>query len=35
MNDKFGGNSANERPTDFPTATGKEAVLLILKREKK
>jgi uncharacterized protein (TIGR03067 family) len=35
MNDKFGGNSANERPTDFSTAKGKEAVLFILKRGKK
>jgi uncharacterized protein (TIGR03067 family) len=32
MNDKFGGNSVNERPTDFSTAQGKEAVLFILKR---
>jgi RNA polymerase sigma factor (sigma-70 family) len=32
MNDKFGGNSLNERPTDFSTANGKEAVLFILKR---
>jgi len=35
MNDKFGGNSANERPTDFSTAKGKDAVLFILKRAKK
>jgi RNA polymerase sigma factor (sigma-70 family) len=34
MNDKFGGNSVDERPTDFSTATGKEAVLFILKRGK-
>jgi RNA polymerase sigma factor (sigma-70 family) len=34
MNDKFGGNSVDERPTDFSTAKGKEAVLFILKREK-
>jgi RNA polymerase sigma factor (sigma-70 family) len=34
MNDKFGGNSANERPTNFSTAEGKEAVLFILKRVK-
>jgi uncharacterized protein (TIGR03067 family) len=32
MNDKFGGNSADERPTDFSTSNGKEAVLFILKR---
>jgi uncharacterized protein (TIGR03067 family) len=32
MNDKFGGNSVDERPTDFSTAKGKEAVLFILKR---
>jgi len=35
MNDKFGGNSVNERPTDFSTANGKEAVLFILERETK
>jgi RNA polymerase sigma factor (sigma-70 family) len=35
MNDKFGGNSVNERPTDFSTANGKEAVLFILKRQNK
>ena len=35
MNDKFGGNSVDERPTDFSTAKGKEAVLFILKRGKK
>jgi uncharacterized protein (TIGR03067 family) len=35
MNDKFGGNSASERPTEFSTAQGKEAVLLLLRREKK
>jgi uncharacterized protein (TIGR03067 family) len=35
MNDKFGGNSVDERPTDFSTAKGKEAVLFILKRAKK
>jgi uncharacterized protein (TIGR03067 family) len=35
MNDKFGGNSANERPMEFSTAEGKEAVLFILKRETK
>jgi uncharacterized protein (TIGR03067 family) len=33
MNDKFGGNSADERPEDFSTDKGKEAVLFILKRE--
>src|SRR5262249_29208425 len=32
MNDKFGGNSVNERPTEFSTAQGKEAILFILKR---
>src|SRR5262249_24163171 len=32
MNDKFEGNSENERPTDFSTDKGKEAVLFILKR---
>jgi uncharacterized protein (TIGR03067 family) len=32
MNDKFGGNSSNERPANFSTAEGKEAVLFILKR---
>jgi hypothetical protein len=32
MIDKFGGNSENERPTDFSTDKGKEAVLFILKR---
>jgi uncharacterized protein (TIGR03067 family) len=32
MNDKFGGNSENERPTEFSTAQGKEAVLFTLKR---
>jgi RNA polymerase sigma-70 factor (ECF subfamily) len=32
MNDKFGGNSVDERPTDFSTVNGKEAVLFILKR---
>ena len=32
MNDKFGGNSVDERPTDFSTAKGKEAVLFVLKR---
>jgi RNA polymerase sigma factor (sigma-70 family) len=32
MNDKFGGNSVSERPTDFSTSEGKEAVLFILKR---
>jgi hypothetical protein len=31
MNDKFGGNSENERATDFSTDKGKEAVLFILK----
>jgi RNA polymerase sigma factor (sigma-70 family) len=35
MNDKFGGNGADERPTDFSTAQGKEAVLFILKRAEK
>jgi RNA polymerase sigma factor (sigma-70 family) len=35
MNDKFGGNSEDERPTDFSTENGKEAVLFILKRETK
>jgi hypothetical protein len=35
MNDKFGGNSTDERPAEFSTATGKEAVLFILKRGKK
>jgi uncharacterized protein (TIGR03067 family) len=35
MNDKFGGNSGNERPTGFSTAKGKEAVLFFLKRAKK
>jgi len=35
MNDKFGGNSENERPANFSTANGKEAVLFILEREKK
>jgi RNA polymerase sigma factor (sigma-70 family) len=35
MNDKFGGNNEDERPTDFSTAKGKEAVLFILKRAKK
>ena len=35
MNDKFGGNSESERPTDFSTAEGKEAVLFVLKRGKK
>jgi uncharacterized protein (TIGR03067 family) len=35
MNDKFGGNSVDERPTDFSTAKGKEAVLFILKRGEK
>jgi RNA polymerase sigma factor (sigma-70 family) len=35
MNDKFGGNSEDERPTEFSTAKGKEAILFILKREKK
>jgi uncharacterized protein (TIGR03067 family) len=34
MNDKFGGNSLHERPTEFSTANGKEAVLFILKRTK-
>jgi RNA polymerase sigma factor (sigma-70 family) len=32
MNDKFGGNSEDERPTEFSTDKGKEAVLFILKR---
>ena len=32
MNDKFGKNDENERPTDFSTNNGKEAVLFILKR---
>jgi RNA polymerase sigma factor (sigma-70 family) len=32
MNDKFGGNSVDERPTEFSTTNGKEAVLFILKR---
>jgi RNA polymerase sigma factor (sigma-70 family) len=32
MNDKFGGNSVNERPASFSTTEGKEAVLFILKR---
>jgi uncharacterized protein (TIGR03067 family) len=32
MNDIFGGNSVDERPTAFSTTTGKEAVLFILKR---
>src|SRR5262249_25127382 len=35
MNDKFGGNSENERPADFSTTQGKEAVLFLLKREPK
>jgi RNA polymerase sigma factor (sigma-70 family) len=35
MNDKFGGNSVDERPTDFSTTKGKEAVLFILKRKTK
>jgi RNA polymerase sigma factor (sigma-70 family) len=35
MNDKFGGNSPTERPADFSTTEGKEAVLFILKRETK
>jgi RNA polymerase sigma factor (sigma-70 family) len=35
MNDKFGGNSVNERPDEFSTAEGKEAVLFILKRGEK
>jgi uncharacterized protein (TIGR03067 family) len=35
MNDKFGGHSEDERPTDFSTENGKEAVLFILKRETK
>jgi RNA polymerase sigma factor (sigma-70 family) len=35
MNDKFGGNSVDERPTEFSTDKGKEAVLFILKRGKK
>ena len=35
MNDKFGKNDENERPTDFSTGEGKEAVLFILEREKK
>jgi uncharacterized protein (TIGR03067 family) len=35
MNDKFGGNSVDERPTEFATANGKEAVLFILKRATK
>jgi RNA polymerase sigma factor (sigma-70 family) len=35
MNDKFGGNGEAERPRDFSTARGKEAVLFILKRAKK
>jgi RNA polymerase sigma factor (sigma-70 family) len=30
MNDKFGGNSEDERPTDFSTDKGKEAVLFTL-----
>jgi uncharacterized protein (TIGR03067 family) len=34
MNDKFGGNSASERPQEFSTAQGKEAALFILKRGK-
>jgi uncharacterized protein (TIGR03067 family) len=32
MNDKFGGNGEDERPTEFSTTKGKEAVLFILKR---
>ena len=35
MNDKFGGNGEDERPTDFSTDKGKEAILFILKRRKK
>jgi RNA polymerase sigma factor (sigma-70 family) len=35
MNDKFGGNSDSERPMEFSTAEGKEAVLFILKRAEK
>ena len=35
MNDKFGGNSEDERPTDFSTDKGKEAVLFILKLQTK
>jgi RNA polymerase sigma factor (sigma-70 family) len=35
MNDRFGGNSVDERPTEFSTANGKEAVLFILKRARK
>jgi RNA polymerase sigma factor (sigma-70 family) len=35
MNDKFGGHSPDERPTDFSTDTGKEAVLFILERATK
>jgi RNA polymerase sigma factor (sigma-70 family) len=35
MNDKFGGNSVDERPTEFSTDKGKEAVLFILKRATK
>ena len=35
MNDKFGGNSEDERPTEFSIAKGKEAILFVLKRAKK
>jgi DNA-directed RNA polymerase specialized sigma24 family protein len=35
MNDKFGGNGEDERPVDFSTDKGKEAVLFILKRGEK
>jgi RNA polymerase sigma factor (sigma-70 family) len=35
MNDKFGANGEDERPTDFSTDKGKEAILFILKRRKK
>jgi uncharacterized protein (TIGR03067 family) len=35
MNDKFGKNDENERPTDFSTDEGKEAILFVLKREAK
>ena len=35
MNDKFGGNSLHERPTEFSTAKGKEAILFRLKRGEK
>jgi RNA polymerase sigma factor (sigma-70 family) len=35
MNDKFGANGEDERPTEFSTAKGKEAILFIVKRRKK